>query len=107
MRHQAGRSSPTEISRDRTSSSSPGASGSMWRRMRSRSPLPQSRSPPSKLTFAGNGCGMLVADAGGAADEPLDELGAAHDLRAVDEAALVETALLEARRAHIDDASRL
>ena len=55
MRHQAGKSSSTEISVDRNSRSWPRASGSMCWRIRSRSPLPQSRSPPSKLTSASSG----------------------------------------------------
>ena len=45
--HQAGRSSATEGSVERISSSCPAASGSILRRIWSRSPLPQSMSPPS------------------------------------------------------------
>jgi hypothetical protein len=55
IRHQAGKSSSTEISTERNSSSWPRAIGSMCWRIRSRSPLPQSRSPPSKLTSGSNG----------------------------------------------------
>ena len=44
-RHQAGRSSSTEISVERISRMPPGGSGSICFRIRSRSPLPQSMSP--------------------------------------------------------------
>ncbi len=54
-RHHAGRSSRTEISLDLISRSWPGASGSIWRRISSNNPLPQSRSPPSKLASGAYG----------------------------------------------------
>ena len=53
----AGRSSSTDGSVERTSSSCPGSSGSMCRRMSSSRPLPQSRSPPSKLASGGGRVG--------------------------------------------------
>src|SRR6266702_6556922 len=49
----------------------------------------------------------LEAHAGTPVREELDELGAAHDARAGHEIVLVELALLEARRAHVDHAARL
>ena len=52
MRHQAGRSSSTEISVERISSKPPRSIGSICFRISSNRPLPQSRSPPSKLTSA-------------------------------------------------------
>ncbi len=50
MRHQAGRSPSTEVSVERISSNWPRSSGSICLRISSNRPLPQSRSPPSKLT---------------------------------------------------------
>src|SRR5947207_14269877 len=49
----------------------------------------------------------LEAHAGTPVREVLDELGAAHDARAGHEIVLVELALLEARRAHVDHAATL
>ncbi len=48
-RHQAGSSTSTVESVERISSNPPRCSGSMWRRIRRSSPLPQSRLPPPKL----------------------------------------------------------
>src|SRR5262245_12160262 len=111
-RHQAGRSSSTEISVDRISSRPPRPSGSMCLRMSSSSPFPQSRSPPSKL--ASGACGWRsttfigsIGNAGRAGTEELDELGASDDRRARDEVGLVQTALLEAGRADPDLPARL
>src|SRR5262245_23797903 len=114
IRHQAGKSSSTEISVERNSSSWPRSIGSMCWRISSRSPLPQSSSPPSKLTSAAKGCRStgsmarpLVADAGTPVGEKLHELGPAHHGGAGHQRVLVELALLEARRAHVDGPARL
>src|SRR3989441_7020714 len=114
IRHHAGKSSSTEISVERNSRSCPRAIGSRCWRINSRRPLPQSRSPPSKLTSAANGCRstgctmtLLVADAGAPVGQELDELGAADHRRPRDEAVFVERALLEARRAHVHGSARL
>src|SRR5262245_21743132 len=61
MRHHAGRSSLTEISRLLTSSALPGDSGAIAERMISNSPLPQSRSPPSQTASAGGKSGSVIA----------------------------------------------
>ena len=59
IRHQAGKSSSTEVSVDRISSRPPRGIGSMCLRISSSKPLPQSRSPPSKSTSAAIGCVVL------------------------------------------------
>src|SRR5689334_3940454 len=51
--------------------------------------------------------GSLVAHARAVVAHELHELRTPHDCGAFDEAALVELALLEARRAHVDLAARL
>src|SRR5262249_18565942 len=115
IRHQAGKSSSTEISVDRNSRSSPRSIGSTCCRIRSRSPLPQSRSPPSKLRSAsswwrstGSIARLLsVAVAGATLGQELDELGAADDRGAGHQIVLVKLALLEARRADVDRAAGL
>jgi len=117
-RHQAGRSSRTDNSVERISSNWPGVSGSICLRISSSRPLPQSRSPPSKLASGAYGwralgfLGLLVTrilrsirDAGRAAGEKLDQLGAADDLCASNQIILVEAAPLEAGRADIDGAA--
>src|SRR6185369_8028840 len=114
-RHQAGKSSSTEISVERNSRSWPRSIGSMCCRIRRRSPLPQSRSPPSKLRSASSwwrSTGSIaevlsVAHAGAAFGQELDELGAADDRGAGHQVVLVELALLEARRADVDRAAGL
>src|SRR6185436_10079168 len=118
-RHQAGRSSFTEISVERNSSRPPRGRGSMCCRMRSNRPLPQSRSPPSKHPSAACGwranvsicvCAAvmtLVADAGRTVGEKLDQLCAADDAGSGDQIVLVQLALLEARRTYPDRTARL
>src|SRR5262249_50959783 len=113
-RHQAGKSASTEISVERNSSSPPRTSGSMCCRISSSSPLPQSRSPPSKLASGSRRCrstgstrGSLIADAGAPVRQELHQLCAADDCRAGHQTILVELALLEAGGADVDGAAAL
>src|SRR5262249_15193957 len=108
-RPQAGQAASSEISVERNSSRPPRSSGSMcWRISRSR-PLPQSRSPPSKLVSGSSTCrstgstrSPLVTDAGAPVRQELDELRAADDRGACHQTGLVELPLLETGRADVD-----
>src|SRR5690625_4678852 len=83
--HQDGKSTSTVESRETISKSSPGLNGSMCLRIKRSSPLPQSKSPPSKLSFGGYGCTVvsviaapfepvrLVGDSRGAVGQGLGE----------------------------------
>src|SRR6266511_124958 len=114
MRHQAGRSSLTLVSRLRTSSSPPGGSGAIASLMINSRPLPQSRSPPSHTASGRKFPSTFIADlrrvcsiahTGAAVAEELHQLGAADDDGSVHQVSFVEIAALETGRAHVDLAS--
>src|SRR5699024_5998549 len=107
--HQDGKSTPTVESRETISKSSPGLNGSMCLRIKRSSPLPQSKSPPSKLSFGGYGCTVvsviaapfepvrLVGDARGPVGQELDEFGTANNGGTLDQVLWFDTAFLHTR----------